>query len=147
VATDDAAPKPPAPDAAADDPTAGDAAAAPLLDAIGPVAEALGGRVVDVTEVVDGDIPLTWRGTVVGGLRVPRSLADLRHALADSIAAVERELGGALRSLSREDKQRAVRLLDERGVFVLRKSIEDVADAMGVSRMTIYTYLDAIHRD
>ena len=61
-------------------------------------------------------------------------------------AAVEAELGGRLPMLSREDKQRAVRLLDERGAFILRRAVEDVADAMGVSRITVYNYLNAIHR-
>ena len=42
-----------------------------------------------------------------------------------------------------EDKQRAVRLLDERGAFTLRKAVEDVADALGVSRFTVYNYLNS----
>jgi len=46
-------------------------------------------------------------------------------------------------ALSREDKQRAVRLLDERGAFQLRRSVELVADALGVSRFTVYNYLNA----
>ena len=37
-------------------------------------------------------------------------------------------------------------LLDERGAFTLRRAVEDVADAMGVSRITVYNYLNAIHR-
>jgi predicted transcriptional regulator YheO len=49
-----------------------------------------------------------------------------------------------LTELSREKKQAAIRILDERGAFLLRKSIEDVADAMGVSRITIYNYLNAL---
>jgi predicted transcriptional regulator YheO len=52
-------------------------------------------------------------------------------------------LGARLAALSREDKQRAVRLLDERGAFQLRKAVEDVADALGVSRFTVYNYLNA----
>ncbi len=39
-----------------------------------------------------------------------------------------------------------MRLLDERGAFTLRKSIEDVADALGVSRITVYNYLNAVDR-
>ena len=58
------------------------------------------------------------------------------------IAGVEQQLGGELASLSREDKQRAVRMLEERGAFQIRKSIEDTADAMGVSRITVYNYLE-----
>ena len=64
-------------------------------------------------------------------------------ALYRMIAAVESELGAPLATLSRLDKQRAVRLLDERGAFQLRRSVEEVADALGVSRFTVYNYLNA----
>jgi predicted transcriptional regulator YheO len=59
---------------------------------------------------------------------------------------VEVELGGTLDTLSRENKQRAIRLLDQNGAFILRRAVEDVADAMGVSRITVYNYLNALHR-
>jgi len=59
---------------------------------------------------------------------------------------VERELGDNLSELSRNNKQVAIRLLDEQGAFTLRRAVEDVADAMGVSRITIYNYLNALHR-
>jgi len=75
----------------------------------------------------------------VGGLRLP----GVRGALDRMIAAVESELGAPLATLSRVDKQRAVRLLDERGAFQLRRSVEEVADALGVSRFTVYNYLNA----
>ena len=34
-------------------------------------------------------------------------------------------------------------MLDERGAFTLRKAVEDVADALGVSRFTVYNYLNS----
>ena len=37
-----------------------------------------------------------------------------------------------------------MRLLDERGAFVLRRAVDDIADRMRVSRITIYNYLNAI---
>ena len=70
----------------------------------------------------------------------------LHGALERLIDAVETELGDSLPMLSQEGKQRAIRLLDERGAFILRRAVEDVADAMGVSRITVYNYLNAIHR-
>ena len=112
----------------------------PLLDAVGPLAAATGGEIVDVEDLEPGDIPLAWEGRVVGGVRFH---GELHGALDRLIQMVERELGASLADLSREDKQRAVRLLDERGAFTLRKSVEDVADAMGVSRFTVYNYLNA----
>jgi hypothetical protein len=111
----------------------------PLLVAIEPVAAALGAEVIAADETLDGDIPLEWEGTCVGALRLP----DLNGALDRMIASVTAELGCPLPELSREDKQRVVRLLDERGAFRLRKAVEDVADALGVSRFTVYNYLGA----
>jgi hypothetical protein len=69
---------------------------------------------------------------------------DLNGALPRMLAEATTGLGAPLEELSREAKQRVVRELDERGAFTLRRSIEDVADALGVSRVTIYNYLDAI---
>jgi hypothetical protein len=110
----------------------------PLLVALEPVADALGAQLVAGNRVRTGDIPLRWDGEIVGALRLP----GVHGALDRMIGAVEEELGEALKDLSREEKQRAVRLLDERGAFQLRKSVEDVADAMGVSRFTVYNYLN-----
>lgn len=108
-----------------------------------PVADALGALVLDASEVGDGDIPLEWEGEVVGALRLPAR----QDALRTLVDQVERELGAALADLSRADKQRAVRMLDDRGAFALRKSIEEVADRMGVSRPTVYNYLQARRAD
>lgn len=68
----------------------------------------------------------------------------LHNALARLIRQVEITLGAPLSDLSREEKQAAVRMLDEQGAFLLRRSIDEVAGAMGVSRITIYNYLNAI---
>jgi len=58
------------------------------------------------------------------------------------LAQVAAELGGDLRTLPRAEKQRAVRLLEERGAFDYRKSAEIVAEALGVTRFTVYNYLN-----
>jgi len=113
----------------------------PLVRAIRPVVEAVGASPVTPSELEPSDVPLVWEGTTVGAVRMP----PLHGALDRLIDAVEAELG-PLPTLSREDKQLAVRLLDERGAFILRRAVEDVADAMRVSRITVYNYLNAIHR-
>jgi hypothetical protein len=114
----------------------------PLIRSVKPVVDAVGASFVAVADMEASDVPLVWEGTTIAGVRMP----PLHGALDRLIDAVEAELGGRLPSLSREDKQRAVRLLDERGAFILRRAVEDVADAMGVSRITVYNYLNAIHR-
>ena len=115
----------------------------PLLRALEPVADALGAELVGPKQVRAGDIPLVWEGAVVGGLRLP----GMHGTLERMMTAVEQELGVTLGEMSREQKQLAVRRLDDRGAFALRRSVESVADAMGVSRFTIYNYLNAADAD
>ena len=114
----------------------------PLIRSVKPVIDALGASFVAADDMEASDVALVWEGRTVAGVRMP----PLHGALDRLIDAVEAELGGRLPMMSREDKQRAVRLLDERGAFILRRAVEDVADAMGVSRITVYNYLNAIHR-
>jgi HTH domain len=127
----------------------------PLLAAVAPLVERVGGRLVRPQDLADGDVPLRWEGTTVAGVRLPaensgsapaqggasapaETVGDLSRLLADLAA----ELGGSLADLPRADKQRAVRLLEERGAFTYRKSAETVAEALGVSRFTVYNYLN-----
>jgi uncharacterized protein YqgV (UPF0045/DUF77 family)/DNA-binding CsgD family transcriptional regulator len=58
------------------------------------------------------------------------------------LAEVAEEFGGPLRGLSRREKQQAVLLLEARGAFEYRKSAEIVAEALGVTRFTVYNYLN-----
>jgi predicted transcriptional regulator YheO len=95
-----------------------------------------------VAEREPSDLPLVWEGEEVAAVRLP----PLHGALDRLVEGVERDLGGRLAELSREDKQVAIRMLDERGAFILRRAVEDIADVMGVSRITVYNYLNAIHR-
>jgi hypothetical protein len=111
----------------------------PLIVAMKPIARALGATIIPAGRLAEGDIPLEWDGTTVGGLRLP----DLTDALPALLAKIEADFGQPLADLSRTDKQRAVRILEERGAFALRGAIEDVADAVGVSRITVYNYLNA----
>jgi len=68
----------------------------------------------------------------------------LHDALDAMMRAAEREVGSDSSEWTRSDKQRVVRMLDERGAFLLRGAVDDIAAAMGVSRITIYNYLNAI---
>jgi hypothetical protein len=111
----------------------------PFLVALEPVADALGATLVVGSRLQPGDIRLHWEGELVGGLRLP----GVQGTLDRMIAAVEQELGASLDDLTREDKQAAVQMLHDRGAFELRRSVEAVAEAMGVSRFTIYNYLNA----
>ena len=97
----------------------------PLIEAIQPIADALGATVHDAERVTGADLPLFWEGELVGGLRRP----DLHDALDTLLQAVEREMGIPRSEMDRAQKQEAVALLNEWGAFTLRKSVADVAEA------------------
>lgn len=108
-----------------------------VADAVGSVVRAAldnGAQRISVQAVADGI------GSAI-------HVGDLRNALDHMIEQVEAEHGMALKDMSRAGKQAAIRELDRQGAFHLRKAIEAVADAMGVSRITIYNYLNAIREE
>ncbi|HEU4332228.1 MAG TPA: helix-turn-helix domain-containing protein [Lapillicoccus sp.] len=120
-----------------------------LAEALTPLLERVGGIVVDEATVRPDDIAVALAGGPVVHIRlaqpadeVPAEAADLSDGLARLIADVERELGSPLAELPRAGKQRAVRLLEERGAFEMRRSAETVAEALGVTRFTVYNYLN-----
>ena len=115
----------------------------PLVEAIQPIADSIGCTILTAGELAESDLPLVWEGEVVGGLRRP----DLHRALVTLLTAAEHEIGLPCAEMDRSQKQVAVALLNEWGAFTLRKSVEDVAEALGVSRFTVYNYLERAEAD
>lgn len=56
-------------------------------------------------------------------------------------AAVE-STGHTLHTLDKEDKVAVVKYLDKKGAFLIKKSAERVAEFLGISRFTVYNYLN-----
>jgi predicted transcriptional regulator YheO len=48
--------------------------------------------------------------------------------------------------MTKEDKSNIVKILDERGIFLIRGSVQTVARALNVSRYTIYNYLEEVRQ-
>ena len=46
---------------------------------------------------------------------------------------------------TKEDRLELIRFMDERGVFLVKGSMEYVAGKLGLSKVTLYGYLDKIH--
>jgi uncharacterized protein YqgV (UPF0045/DUF77 family) len=71
-------------------------------------------------------------------------VGSLKNALSDMVRAAERELGTDTGDWDRVQKQAAVRMLHERGAFLLRGAVDDIAEILGVSRITIYNYINTL---
>lgn len=111
-----------------------------FLSALRPVVRSLGGTVVPARLIQEGDESVLWKGEVVAGIRPP----ELHDALERFVETIERDTGARLAEMTRSQKQMAVRRLDEHGAFLLRGAVDDVATWMGVSKVTLYSYLNAI---
>ena len=111
-----------------------------FLRAVLPIVEFLGGNLV--AEGGNGELAIERDGRVIAHVRN----SELHGALERMIESVEREAGAELGVLGRAEKQAAVRCLDEQGAFLLRGAVDRIARAMGVSRVTLYSYLNALER-
>ncbi|MBT2443689.1 helix-turn-helix domain-containing protein [Streptomyces sp. ISL-36] len=110
----------------------------PLVAAVKPLADAMGAEILGPEQAEGDDVILAWEGEDVLAVRLPQLSESLDHIL----AAMERRHGMPLAELDRKAKQEAVRLLEARGAFSVRHGVETVAGALGVSRFTVYNYLN-----
>ncbi|MFJ6985518.1 MULTISPECIES: helix-turn-helix domain-containing protein [unclassified Streptomyces] len=110
----------------------------PFIAAVKPLVDAMGGELVPPGEAGPDDVVLAWEGAAAVAVRLPQLADSLDHIL----AAMERQRGKPLADLDRKAKQEVVRVLEARGAFSVRHGVETVAGALGVSRFTVYNYLN-----
>lgn len=110
----------------------------PLVAAVKPLVDAMGAEMLGPEQAGTDDVVLAWEGEDVIAVRLPQLSESLDHIL----AAMERRHGMPLSELDRKTKQEAVRMLEARGAFSVRHGVETVAGALGVSRFTVYNYLN-----
>ena len=107
--------------------------------AVKPLVDAMGGEMIAPEEAEGDDVVLAWEGQDVLAVRLPHLSDSLDHILAE----LERRHGMPLAQLDRRTKQSVVRILETRGAFSVRHGVETVAGALGVSRFTVYNYINA----
>lgn len=110
----------------------------PLARAVRPLVDAMGAEIVRPDRAGPEDVVLAWEGQDVLAVRLPQ----LSESLDRILAALERSHGMPLSALDRKAKQSVVRNLEARGAFSVRHGVETVAGALGVSRFTVYNYLN-----
>ncbi len=109
-----------------------------FIAAVTPLVDAIGGELLSPDQAGDDDVVLSWGGGPVAAVRLPLLSESLDHILGE----LARQHGRPLAELDRRTKQQVVRRLETRGAFALRHGVETVAAALGVSRFTVYNYLN-----
>ncbi|KAA6213196.1 transcriptional regulator [Streptomyces albofaciens JCM 4342] len=110
----------------------------PFVQAVKPLVDAMGAEMIAPEQAQGDDVVLSWEGRDRVAVRLPHLSDSLDHLLAE----LQRRHGMPLSDLDRRTKQSVVRVLEARGAFSVRHGVETVAGALGVSRFTIYNYLN-----
>ncbi len=66
---------------------------------------------------------------------------DMVLSLIDNILS-----GCDVRLLSREERIRKIHFMEQRGIFQVKGSIDQVAGRLGINRVTVYSYLDELRK-
>jgi predicted transcriptional regulator YheO len=66
---------------------------------------------------------------------------DIRDVVAGMVTTILGEMGKTPAAMTREEKMTVVARLEERGAFLVKRSAEQVAVALDLSRYTIFAYL------
>ena len=69
---------------------------------------------------------------------------DIRDVVAGMVTKILSEMGKTPAAMTREEKMEVVTRLEERGAFLVKRSAEQVAEALDLSRYTIFAYLKEI---
>ena len=67
---------------------------------------------------------------------------DINEILESLIQECEQEIGKPIASISRDEKVLMVRKMDERGAFQIKRAAPLIAKRLGVTRYTVYNYLN-----
>lgn len=71
----------------------------------------------------------------------PEHIADMVTGLINSIIGEQ-----SPEQMTREERLAKVRFMEEKGIFLMKGSIELAAERLGVKEVTIYSYLDELRR-
>lgn len=69
-------------------------------------------------------------------------VSDVNQLLESIMRKTQENIGKAPGGMTRDDKREFVRQLDEKGAFLITKSGERVQEYLGISKYTLYNYLD-----
>ena len=80
-----------------------------------------------------------------GAVEAPKvDVPDMEALMLDIISGAVRRYGKPVAKMDKEEKTAAVEMMLERGLFMVRGGVERAATALGVTRFTVYNYLEDV---
>lgn len=71
-------------------------------------------------------------------------LDNVYEVLANIIQEAKNEIGKPISIMQKEDKLKVVKIINEKGAFLIKGSIDKIAEELNVSRYTVYNYLEEV---
>lgn len=73
----------------------------------------------------------------------PEKIINVNNVLDELIEQSVQQVGKPVALMNKDDKVRAIRFLNDSGAFLVTKSTDKVAKYFGISKYTLYSYIDA----
>lgn len=82
----------------------------------------------------------------VGNLKLqPEETLNVSDMVSDLIDNIVGDIHGE--ELSREERLHKIRFMQDKGIFLMKGSVDRVAQKMGINKVTVYSYLDEIKKN
>ncbi|MRI66129.1 transcriptional regulator [Gracilibacillus thailandensis] len=72
---------------------------------------------------------------------------NVNDVLAVLLQEVQSFIGKPVAHMSKNDKLKGIKYLDEKGAFLIQKSGDKICEYFGISKYTLYNYLDIIRKE
>lgn len=97
----------------------------------------------DITDLIVANKSINYLAYVEGGDETNEVFSGNVDELIDVLLhETIKRVGKSPGEMSKDDKVEAIHYLDEKGVFLIKKSADRVAQFFGVSKFTLYNYLE-----
>ncbi len=105
---------------------------------------------VDTTRITDN---IKWLSSLIP--QIPNNLSDFTHEAKEPyepehITEVANDLidkiigNRPVEKLRRDEKVEMIRFMEQKGIFLIRGTIDRVAEKLNISKVTVYSYIDEI---
>jgi|HigsolmetaGSP12D_1036236.scaffolds.fasta_scaffold00837_5 predicted transcriptional regulator YheO len=101
----------------------------------------------DITDIIVAEKTLQTLSTTALQPQINETFVSNVNDLLDLlIQQAQESVGKPVATMTKEDKMRMIRLLDEKGAFLIKKAGEKICAYLGISKFTLYNYLEESKR-
>ncbi|MBF7024110.1 helix-turn-helix transcriptional regulator [Staphylococcus kloosii] len=94
-----------------------------------------------VENILPANIPNSERANSIVETNSTNNVRDITEDLINKIIA-----NSNYPNLKRQDKIDLIKFMDDKGIFLMKGSVDKVSEQMGISKVTVYSYLDEIKK-